>query len=37
MPDKIFVDTNILVYFISNYEDKKAKAKEVIFQVKRFI
>ncbi|MEK6682372.1 MAG: PIN domain-containing protein [Nitrospirota bacterium] len=31
MPDKIFVDTNILVYFISNYEDKKVKAKEVIF------
>ncbi|MFZ3064722.1 MAG: PIN domain-containing protein [Nitrospirota bacterium] len=30
MPDKIFVDTNILVYFISDYEDKKIKAKEVI-------
>ena len=31
MPDKIFVDTNVLVYFISAEEDKKAKAGEVIF------
>lgn len=31
MPDNIFVDTNILVYFISADETKKIKAKEVIF------
>ncbi|MBI4691421.1 MAG: PIN domain-containing protein [Nitrospirae bacterium] len=31
MPDKVFVDTNVLVYFISAEEDKKAKAGEVIF------
>lgn len=31
MPDRIFVDTNILVYFISSDEGKKVKAKEVIF------
>ncbi|MBI5213504.1 MAG: PIN domain-containing protein [Nitrospirae bacterium] len=31
MPDKIFVDTNVLVYFISAEEDKKVKAGEVIF------
>lgn len=31
MPDNIFVDTNILVYFISADETKKTKAKKVIF------
>ena len=31
MPDKVFVDTNVLVYFISAEEDKKVKAGEVIF------
>lgn len=31
MPDKIFADTNVLIYFISSEENKKAKAKEVIF------
>jgi len=31
MPDKVFVDTNVLIYFISAEESKKAKAKEVIF------
>ncbi|MBI2471749.1 MAG: PIN domain-containing protein [Planctomycetes bacterium] len=31
MPDKIFADTNILIYFISAEERKKIKAKEVIF------
>ena len=31
MPDKVFVDTNVLVYFISAEEGKKIKAKEVIF------
>lgn len=31
MPDKVFIDTNVLIYFISSEEDKKTKAKEVIF------
>ncbi len=31
MPDKVFVDTNVLIYFISAEEGKKIKAKEVIF------
>lgn len=31
MPDKVFVDTNVLVYFISAEDGKKIKAKEVIF------
>lgn len=31
MPDNIFVDTNILIYFISADQTKKTKAKEVIF------
>lgn len=30
MPDKVFIDTNILIYSISNDEKKKPKAKEVI-------
>lgn len=31
MPGKIFVDTNLLIYFISSEESKKKKAKEVLF------
>ncbi len=31
MPDKAFIDTNILIYFISNDNTRKAKAREVIF------
>jgi predicted nucleic acid-binding protein len=31
MPDRIFVDTNLLVYFISSEKDKKQKVKEIIF------
>ena len=31
MPDKVFVDTNVLIYFISAEEGKKIKAKEAIF------
>ncbi len=31
MPDRIFVDTNILVYFISNDKKKKPLAREIIF------
>lgn len=31
MPDKVFIDTNILVYYISDDETKKLKAKDVIF------
>lgn len=31
MPDKVFIDTNVLIYFISSEEGKKMKAKEVIF------
>lgn len=34
MPDKIFIDTNVLVYFISAEENRKVKAKEVIFSGK---
>ncbi|MBA4349340.1 MAG: DNA-binding protein [Thermodesulfovibrio sp.] len=34
MPDKIFVDTNVLVYFISAEEDRKVKARGVIFSGK---
>ena len=30
MPDKIFVDTNLLVYFISDEKEKKLRAKEII-------
>ena len=30
MPDKAFIDTNILIYFISSDSDRKAKAREVI-------
>lgn len=31
MLGKVFVDTNVLIYFISSEERKKVKAKEVIF------
>ncbi|OHC04763.1 MAG: hypothetical protein A3H23_01985 [Planctomycetes bacterium RIFCSPLOWO2_12_FULL_40_19] len=31
MADKVFVDTNVLIYFISAEADKKIKAKEAIF------
>ena len=31
MPDRIFIDTNILIYFISNEKKKKLRAKEIIF------
>ena len=31
MQGKVFVDTNVLIYFISSEERKKIKAKEVIF------
>ena len=30
MPDKAFIDTNILIYFISSDIDRKEKAREVI-------
>jgi predicted nucleic acid-binding protein len=31
MPDRVFIDTNILIYFISNEKKKKLGAKEIIF------
>ncbi len=31
MPDRVFVDTNILVYFISDDKKKKLKARDIIF------
>lgn len=31
MQGNVFVDTNVLIYFISSEERKKVKAKEVIF------
>ncbi len=31
MQDRIFVDTNLLIYFISNEKKKKLRAKEIIF------
>jgi len=31
MPDRTFIDTNILIYFISNEKKKKLRAKEIIF------
>ncbi len=30
MPDRVFIDTNILIYSISNDETKKPKAKDLI-------
>lgn len=35
MPDSVFVDTNILVYFISDEKKKKLRAKEIIFSSDR--
>ncbi|MBI5142892.1 MAG: PIN domain-containing protein [Nitrospirae bacterium] len=31
MPDRIFVDTNILIYFISDDKAKKSLARDIIF------
>ena len=31
MQDKVFIDTNVLIYFISDDIKKKIKAKEVLF------
>jgi predicted nucleic acid-binding protein len=31
MPDRIFVDTNVLVYFISDEKNKKLRAREIMF------
>ncbi|MBI4684963.1 MAG: PIN domain-containing protein [Nitrospirae bacterium] len=31
MPDKIFVDTNVLIYFISHEKKKKLQARDIIF------
>ena len=31
MPDRVFLDTNALVYFISNEKKKKVRAREIIF------
>ena len=31
MRDRIFVDTNVLVYFISNHEQKKLQARDAIY------
>ena len=31
MQDRIFVDTNLLIYFISNEKKKKLRAKEINF------
>jgi len=31
MPDRVFLDTNALVYFISNERKKKVRAREIIF------
>jgi predicted nucleic acid-binding protein len=33
MPDRIFVDTNVLVYFISDEKDKKLRSREIMFSV----
>jgi predicted nucleic acid-binding protein len=30
MPDRVFIDTNILIYFISDEKKKKPRAKEII-------
>ncbi|HBI23221.1 MAG TPA: hypothetical protein DDX84_03200 [Nitrospiraceae bacterium] len=34
MPDRVFIDTNILIYFISNEKKKKLGAKEIMFSNK---
>jgi len=31
MPDRIFVDTNVLIYFISHEKKKKLQARNIIF------
>jgi predicted nucleic acid-binding protein len=31
MPDRIFIDTNILVYFVSDDKAKRTKAEDIIF------
>lgn len=31
MPDRVFFDTNILVYFISDEKKKKIKARDITF------
>ena len=31
MPDRIFVDTNILIYFVSGDKKKKIRARDIIF------
>jgi predicted nucleic acid-binding protein len=31
MPDRIFIDTNILVYFISDDKSKKMRARDIMF------
>jgi predicted nucleic acid-binding protein len=31
MPDRIFIDTNVLVYFISDDKSKKLRAREIMF------
>ncbi|MBI5098377.1 MAG: PIN domain-containing protein [Nitrospirae bacterium] len=31
MPDRIFVDRNILIYFISDEKKKKLRARDIIF------
>jgi len=31
MPDRVFLDTNALVYFISDEKKKKVRAREIIF------
>jgi predicted nucleic acid-binding protein len=31
MPDRVFIDTNILIYFISDRTEKKEMAKEAIY------
>ena len=31
MRDRVFIDTNILIYFISDDLKKKIKAKEILF------
>ncbi|MBI4619580.1 MAG: PIN domain-containing protein [Desulfobacterales bacterium] len=31
MQDRVFIDTNVLIYFISDDIKKKIKAKEILF------
>lgn len=32
MKDKVFIDTNILIYFVSNDEPKKIIAKDILIK-----